>query len=77
MDRCSVSKVPPILCLVCFGLDKTSYIVETKTLRDGKTQKHFSDFEPEQSSSVTLTIMGKYGRQWLLHHRVSFIEALI
>lgn len=58
MDRRSVTKVPT-LCLVYFGLDKTTCIVETKKLRDKETQKQFSDFEPEKSSSVTLRYNGK------------------
>ena len=58
MDRRSVTKVPT-LCLVYFSLDKTTCIVETKKLRDKETQKQFSDFEPQKSSSVTLRHNGK------------------
>ena len=58
MDRRSVAKVPT-LCLVYFALDKTTCIVETKKLRDKETQKQFSDFEPQKSSSVTLRHNGK------------------
>ena len=58
MDRRSVTKVPT-LCLVYFALDKTACVVETKKLRDKETQKQFSDFEPQKSSSVTLRHNGK------------------
>ena len=58
MDRRGVTKVPK-LCLVYFGLDKTTCIVETKKLRDKETQKQLIDFEPEKSSSVTLRHNGK------------------
>ena len=51
-----VTKVPT-LCLVYFALDKTTCIVETK--RNKETQKQFSDFEPQKSSSVTLRHNGK------------------
>ena len=44
---------------VYFALDKTTCIVETKKLREKETQKQSSDFEPQNSSSVTLRHNGK------------------
>lgn len=49
----------PKLCLVYFGLDKTTCIVETKKLRDKETQTQFSDFGPRKFTSVTLRHKGK------------------
>ena len=49
----------PSFCLVYFDSDKTTSIVQTKTLRNKETEKQFIDFEPEKKSYVSLKHKGK------------------
>lgn len=58
MDLRSPTKVPT-LCLVYFGSDQTTSIVQTKKLKNKETQMQFCEFEPEKGSYVTLKHNGK------------------
>lgn len=58
MSICSLTKVPK-LCLVYFGVDKSTCIVPTKKLRTKDTGELFTDIMPERRAAVTLRNDGK------------------
>ena len=53
-----LTKVPK-LCLVCFSIDKSTYVVETKKLRNKETGEPFTENGPEKRAAVTVKNGGK------------------
>ena len=54
----TLTKVPK-LCLICFSVDKSTCIVETKKLRMRDNGEPFTKIAPEKRAAVTLRNGGK------------------
>ena len=68
----NLTKVPK-LCLVYFGIDKTTCIVETKKIRRKEGGEAFSDTGPESSAKVTLRSNGLDAMVIASHGKLPFV----